>query len=141
MLPDAGVGEGVSNCSGRSILIFFIKENWICTMSRYHANNIVLARNLPFGSDVKEWSHPLMISLHCLWAKSNNRTRGKFEYGVALFIIFLFDFVYSHARCGCCSIVCLRLQVTQIKQVDCKISIKNNFFKKTFGDIFRQLHT
>ena len=33
--------------------LFFIKENWICTMTRHHANNIVLARNLPFDSDVK----------------------------------------------------------------------------------------
>ena len=27
---------------------------------------------------------PLMIPLHCLWAKSNNRTRGQFEYDVTL---------------------------------------------------------
>ena len=29
----------------------------------------------------------------------------------------------------------------QIKQVDCKMSIKRNYFKKPFSDIFRQLHT
>ena len=28
MLPDVG-GWGVSECSGRPIFIFFIKENWI----------------------------------------------------------------------------------------------------------------
>ena len=54
-----------------------------------------------------------------------------------------FNFVRSHARCGCCSIVCLRLQVVQIKQVDCNMSAKNvnNFEWKTFGEIFGQLHT
>ena len=38
--------------SGRPIFISFIKENWICAMTRHHANNILLARNLPFDSDV-----------------------------------------------------------------------------------------
>ena len=46
-----------------------------------------------------------MIPLHCLWAKSNNRTRGHFECDVTWFC-FYFDFVRSHARCDCCSIVC-----------------------------------
>ena len=37
----------------------------------------------------------------------------------------LFGFVRSHAR----SIVCLRFQVVQIKQIDCKMSTKyvNNY--------------
>ena len=130
---------GDSKCSGSPTFIFFIKENWICAMTRHHANNILLARNLPFDSDVRQWSHPLMIALHCLWAKSNNRTRGHFEYEVALFFLFLFGFV--NARCGCCSTVCLRFQVMQIKQVDCKMNTKKTFFKKTFRDIFGQLHT
>ena len=38
---------------------------------------------------------------------------------------FCFDFVHSHAQCGCCSIVCLRLEDMQKKQADCKISTKN----------------
>ena len=42
-----------------------------------------------------------MIPLHCLWAKSNNRTRGQFECDVAWFC-FCFDFVRSHAWCGSC---------------------------------------
>ena len=74
-----------------------------------------------------------MISLHCFWAKSNNRAHGQFEYDVTL--------VLSHARCGFCSIVCLRFQVMQIKQVDCQMSTKKTFFKKTFRDIFGQLYT
>ena len=60
--------------------------------------------------------HPL----HCLWAKWNNRMRGQFECDVTWFCS-CFDFVRSHARCGCCSIVRLDFQVLQIKQVDCKI--------------------
>ena len=67
-----------------------------------------------------------MIQLHCLWAESNNRARGQFECDVTWFCFgFGFDFVRSHARFGCCSIVCLRFHVVQIKQVDCKMSTKN----------------
>ena len=51
MLSDVG-GWGVSKCSGRPIFIFFIKENWICAMTRHHANNILLA-NLAFDFDVR----------------------------------------------------------------------------------------
>ena len=79
-----------------------------------------------------DWSHPLMIPLHCLWTKSNNRTRGQYECDV--WLGFVFDFVRSYARCGCCSVVCLRFQVVQIKQVDCKTSTKNvnNYKWKAF---------
>ena len=51
-----GVGEGGgrgSKCSGRPILIFFIKENW---MNRHNAQpniNMLLTRNLPFDYDVR----------------------------------------------------------------------------------------
>ena len=38
-----------------------------------------------------------MISLNCLWAKSNNRTRGQFECDVTWYC-FCFDFVRLHAR-------------------------------------------
>ena len=77
-----------------------------------------------FDSDVRQWSHPFMIPLHCLWDKSNNRTCSQFESDVTLFC-FCCDIVHSHAHCGCCSIVCLRYQVVQIKQVYCKMSTKN----------------
>ena len=90
MLSDLG-GEGVSECYGRPIFTFFIKE--ICVLTRHHASNILLARNLPFDSDVRQWSHPLMILLHCLWTKSNNRTRRQFECEVTLFF-FVFVFVW-----------------------------------------------
>ena len=67
-----------------------------------------------------------MMPLHGLWAKSNNRIRGQFECDMTLFFwVFLFDFVHSHARCGCCSIVCLHFQDAQIKQVECKMNTRN----------------
>ena len=65
-----------------------------------------------------------MIPLHCLWAKSNNRTRSQSECDVTWFRI-CFDFVRSYARCSCFAIVCLSFQVVQIKQVDCKMSTKH----------------
>ena len=66
-------------------------------MTRNHDEpniNILLARNLPFESDVRQWSHPLMIPLHGLWAKSNNTTLGQFECDMTWFC-FCFDFVRS----------------------------------------------
>ena len=52
-----GGGRGCAECFGRPILIFFIRENWICAMIRHHneANiNISPTRNLPFDSDVRQ---------------------------------------------------------------------------------------
>ena len=60
---------------------------------------------------------------------------------MTLVFLFLFDFVHSYARYACCSIVYLRFQVMQIKQVDCKMSTKRDFFKEIFRGIFGQLHT
>ena len=77
-------------------------------MTRHHAEsniNILLTSNLAIDSNLRHRSHPLIIPLHCLWAKSNNRTCGQFECDVTWFC-FCFDFVCSHARCGCCSIFC-----------------------------------
>ena len=70
-------------------------------MARIHAElntNILLTRNFPIDSGARKWSHSLMISLHCLWAKSNIRMwRAWF--------CFCIDFVRSHALCGCRTIV------------------------------------
>ena len=104
-------------CTRRPIL-FFIKENWICAMIRHLAKqniNILLTGNLPFDSDVRQWNHPFMRPLHFLWAKSNIRTRSRFICDVTWFY-FCFDFVPSHARCGCCAIVSLRFQFVQKKK-------------------------
>ena len=112
MLSDVerGAGRKVSECSGRPIFIFLIKENWVCVITRHHAEsnfNILLTRNLPFDSGVRQWRYLLMMLLHCLSAKSNNKTCGQFEYNVTWFY-FCFDFVRSHVWCSCCSIVCWR---------------------------------
>ena len=74
-----GVRE--SECSGCPIFIFFIKVNLICAMTRHHAElniKLLLTRNIPIDSGVGQGSHPLTTPLHCLWAKSNNRTRSQF---------------------------------------------------------------
>ena len=93
-------------------------------MTRSHAEpniNILLTRNLSFHSYVRQRSQSLIIPLHYLWAKSNNRMRGQFHCDATWFC-FCFDFVHSHTRWGCCSIVCLSFQVVQIKLIDCKLS-------------------
>ena len=119
MLLDIGVGR--FRVLWTSTLYFLsIKENWFFAMTRHHAEpgNMLLIRNFPFDSDVKQWNYTL-ISLHYLWAKSNsNRTRGQFECDVTWFC-FCFDFVHSRARCDCCSVVCW------LQQADCKRSTKN----------------
>ena len=41
MLSDVG-GSGVSECFGRPIfVVFFIKENWVCVMTRHHAEQLI----------------------------------------------------------------------------------------------------
>ena len=135
MLSD--VREGGKQVFWTSNFYFFAKENWICTMTRHHANNILLIGNLPFDSGVRQWSYILMIPLHYLRAKSNNRTLGQFEYNVT----FVF-FVLVWFRSFTCTVRFLShcLRFNQSKQVDCKMSTKKNYFKKTFRDIFLQLH-
>ena len=57
--------------------------------------DISLTRNLPFDSDASQWSHPLMVPLHCLWV----RTRGQFECDVTLFFCCCFcltSFIHMH---------------------------------------------
>ena len=76
-------------------------------MTRHHSESNIIFRNL-LDSDVRQCSHSLIISLHYLQAKSNNRTCGQFECDVNWFC-FCFDFVRSLARCGCCSIVYWRV--------------------------------
>ena len=49
-----GGGKIKLRCYQMSNLYFFIKENWIFDMTRHHANNILLTRNLPFDSDVRQ---------------------------------------------------------------------------------------
>ena len=112
--------KGVSRVLDVQSLFFLLKKNGFAPW----ADIMLLTRNLSFDSGVRQWSFPLMIPLHCFWAKSNNRKRDKCERDVLSFV-FCFVFVRSHARCGCCSIVCLRFQVIQIKKFDCKMSTKD----------------
>ena len=96
-------GWGVASVLEVQSLAFSIKENWICVMTRHHTEsniNTLLTRNLPIDSGGKQWSHHLMIPLHCLLGKSTIRTRGQFACDVSWFY-FCFDFVCLHARCGC----------------------------------------
>ena len=112
---------------GRPIFNFSIKGNWIFYTTRHHAEpniNILFTRSLPFDCDVWHWSFPLMMPFYFSWTKLHNRTCVQFEGDVTWFC-FCFDSVRSHAPCGCCSIVCLRFQVLQIKQVDCKMTTTN----------------
>ena len=57
MLSDLGGWRGLASVLDVQSLFFYIKENWICAMTRYHAKpniNILLSRNLPFDSDVRQ---------------------------------------------------------------------------------------
>ena len=68
-------------------------------MVRHHAEpniNILSTRNLLFDSDVRQWSHPLMIPLHSLFAKSNNRKRDQFECDVFGFVFVLILFAHRN---------------------------------------------
>ena len=69
-------------------------------MTRHHAEsnvNTLLTRNLPFDSDVRHGSHPLMIPLHCFYAKSNNKMRGQFKCDVT--------WLFHMHRAVCCSVM------------------------------------
>ena len=99
-------GCGGSEFFGRPILIFYIKKNWIALwpdmLSRiliyYWQEILLLTLGKPWEPNW-QWSHSLMIPLHCLSTKSNNKTRGQFECGMTWFCL-CFDFIGSHAREG-----------------------------------------
>ena len=61
-----------------SNLYFFIKENWICAMTRHHANNILLPRNVPFESDVRQG---ILIN-----ANQQSTVKPSFDDTIALFV-------------------------------------------------------
>ena len=66
-----------------------IRKEWV---------HISLPRNLPFDSDFRQRSHPLMIPLHCLWAKSYNSMHGQFECDRTWFC-FVLGFLFSSFTC------------------------------------------
>ena len=52
-----GGGGGVASVLDVQSFFFFIKENWICAMTRYHAEsniNILSTRNLLTESDIRQ---------------------------------------------------------------------------------------
>ena len=56
MLSDAE-GWGLANVPDVQSLFFLVKKNWISVMTRGHAEpniNVLLTRNLPFDSDVRQ---------------------------------------------------------------------------------------
>ena len=82
---------GVASVLDVQSLIFFIKENWICAMTRHQAEsniNILLTRNLPFDSGVIQWIHPFMIPLHCCGL--NRTIECVVNLNVTCFVLFLF---------------------------------------------------
>ena len=94
---------------GTCNLYFFIKENLIFAVTRHHAEpniNILLTRNLPFDSDVRRWSHPLVIPFNAY-----NRTNGQFECGVTWFCFRLNSFTFTVRLLF---IVCVPYQSTTI---------------------------
>ena len=115
-------GGGRFHLCGRPNLIFLLTKIGFAPWP--DINVILLTINLPFDSDVRQGSHPFMIQLHYLWAKSNNKTRSQWNVTWIGFVFVLTSFVQMHGG-GCCSIVSLRFQAVQIKQVDCKTCTKN----------------
>ena len=92
-------GKGVASVLDVQSLFFY----WICAMIKHHVElnvNNFLTRNLPFDSDIRKWNYPLMIPLHCLWATSNNRTRGQLECYVTCFFLFWFRLLTSTVSFG-----------------------------------------
>ena len=55
MLSDVREGGGLESIL--DVQSFFIKENWICAMTKHHDElniNILLTRNLPFEFDIRQ---------------------------------------------------------------------------------------
>ena len=123
---------GLASVLDAQSLFFLLKKiefaPWPDIMLIIHYNKL-LARNLPFDFDVRQWTYSLMIPLHCCGL---NRKKNAWSFWIWRALVFLllfwFNFVHSHARCGCCSIFYLCFQVMQIKQAYCKMSTKKKFF-------------
>ena len=93
----------------------------------YHWQEIFLLTPTSDSEVILQWYHCIVCGLNRTIERVLNMNMRW------LYFFCLFDFVHSHAECGCCSIVCLRFQVMQIKQVDSKMSTKKNFFKENIS--------
>ena len=91
MLSDAG-DWGVSECSGRPIFIFLLKKIGFAPWPGFMlSQTLVYCWQDPFDSDVRQWSHPLMILIHCCGQNQRqNRTRRQVECDVLGFAYVLF---------------------------------------------------
>ena len=82
------------------------------------------------------WPDIMLIIL--INTNQQSTVKPSFNDTIALFVVnervlilnvtwfcFCFDFIHLHAPCGCCSIVHLRFQVVQIRQVYSKQNIRN----------------
>ena len=62
---------------------------------------------------------------HCIVFRLNRTMKCIVNLNMTCLVLFLFWFRLLMCTVWCCSIVCLRFQVVQIKRVDCKMSTKN----------------
>ena len=105
-------GEGLASVLDVQSL-FFYQRKLDLYHARHHAEpniKILLTRNLLFDTNVRQWSHPLMIPLHVCGLKRTIEPVVNLNVTWLVFL-FCFDFLRSHAQCGCCSIVCLHFSV------------------------------
>ena len=128
--------SGAAVASFLDMQSFFIKGNWICAITRHNAEpNIIIL--LTKKSSCWLWRQTVKPSFNDSIVLLVGQAAQYNVWSIWMWrnlVLFLFWF-RSHARCGC-SIVCLRCQVVQIKQVDFKVS---NYRYKTFLVIVGQL--
>ena len=45
-------GRGLASVLDVQSSYFLVNKSWVCAMTRHYANNMLLAKNLPFDSEV-----------------------------------------------------------------------------------------
>ena len=121
-LSDVG-GWRASKCSGRPIFIFLLKKTefapWRSIMQIiYYWQEIFLLTLTSDSEAIPSW-------YHCIFCVRNRTIERVVNLNATwLGFVFCFDFVPSHARCGCCSIVSLRFQVVQKNRLIAKWVLK-----------------
>ena len=126
MVLDVGGGRGFSECTGRLILIFLSKKIgfalWpdimLSQILIYYWQEIFLLTLTSDSEAIPSW-------YHCIFCVRNRTIERVVNLNATwLGFVFCFDFVPSHARCGCCSIVSLRFQVVQKNRLIAKWVLK-----------------
>ena len=125
VLLDVGEWE-VSECSGRPIFIFLWKKTgsapWLDIILRQKS---ILIRNLPFDSDIKKWSHPLIL----------NVTRLSFGFVLISFV------PICTVRLLFRSLVTFSSYANNTCWLQNEYVLVKNYKLKTFLDVFGQLPT